>query len=179
MAADELCVFSFILPGGMSQSSHHSHFARSCVGTTTFACFDMNRLIFMRFAWRGEFRAGGSRLTFCPSLIADERILAVSCHIVLPRNYLLFACHATNATAQLIQCGRWTQYWKFGGREQAKGIQAKVRPQVSQPKGHSICDKVSASNYTLRIGHPSGQAEDAVSSVTSAARQVSEKVKNA
>ena len=45
---------------------------------------------------------------------------------VIPRNYLLFACHATNATAQLIQCGRWAQYWKFGGREQAKGIAAKV-----------------------------------------------------
>ena len=45
---------------------------------------------------------------------------------VLPRNYLLFACHATNATAQLIQCGRWTQYWKFGGREQAKGLTATV-----------------------------------------------------
>ncbi|KAH8090301.1 hypothetical protein HD553DRAFT_302074 [Filobasidium floriforme] len=75
-------------------------------------------LIFMRFAWR-----------------------------VIPRNYLLFACHATNATAQLIQCGRWAQYWKFGGREQAKGIAAK--------------------------------AEDAASSVTAAAKQVSNKVKNA
>jgi hypothetical protein len=46
-------------------------------------------MIFMRFAWR-----------------------------VQPRNYLLFACHATNATAQVAQTGRWLQYWKFGGREQ-------------------------------------------------------------
>jgi hypothetical protein len=50
---------------------------------------------------------------------------------VIPRNYLLFACHATNATAQLIQCGRWAQYWKFGGREQAKGIAAKVSRRAS------------------------------------------------
>jgi hypothetical protein len=45
-------------------------------------------MVFMRFAWR-----------------------------VQPRNYLLFACHATNATAQLVQSARWAQYWKFGGRE--------------------------------------------------------------
>ena len=50
---------------------------------------------------------------------------------VIPRNYLLFACHATNATAQLVQCGRWAQYWKFGGREQAKGIAAKVSRSIS------------------------------------------------
>lgn len=36
---------------------------------------------------------------------------------VQPRNYLLFACHATNSAAQLIQCGRWVNYWKMGGRE--------------------------------------------------------------
>lgn len=45
-------------------------------------------MVFMRFAWR-----------------------------VQPRNYLLFACHATNATAQLVQEARWLNYWKFGGRE--------------------------------------------------------------
>jgi hypothetical protein len=45
-------------------------------------------MVFMRFAWR-----------------------------VQPRNYLLFACHATNAAAQLAQSARWVNYWKFGGRE--------------------------------------------------------------
>ena len=45
-------------------------------------------MVFMRFAWR-----------------------------VQPRNYLLFACHATNATAQLVQEGRFINYWYFGGRE--------------------------------------------------------------
>lgn len=45
-------------------------------------------MIFMRFAWR-----------------------------VQPRNYLLFACHATNAAAQSLQEVRWINYWKLGGRE--------------------------------------------------------------
>ncbi|GAA5857207.1 hypothetical protein JCM8547_009372 [Rhodosporidiobolus lusitaniae] len=44
-------------------------------------------LVFMRFAWR-----------------------------VQPRNYLLFACHATNATAQALQGMRFLQY--FGGKEE-------------------------------------------------------------
>ena len=35
---------------------------------------------------------------------------------VQPRNYLLFACHATNATAQLIQGGRFVNYWYMGGK---------------------------------------------------------------
>lgn len=45
-------------------------------------------MIFMRFAWR-----------------------------VQPRNYLLLACHATNTTAQLIQEGRFINYWYMGGKE--------------------------------------------------------------
>jgi len=36
---------------------------------------------------------------------------------VQPRNYLLFACHATNAAAQSAQMVRWVNYWKMGGRE--------------------------------------------------------------
>jgi hypothetical protein len=44
--------------------------------------------VFMRFAWR-----------------------------VQPRNYLLFACHFTNATAQSIQDARFVNYWYYGGRE--------------------------------------------------------------
>nr|UQT18574.1 MPC1 [Ganoderma lucidum] len=45
-------------------------------------------MVFMRFAWR-----------------------------VQPRNYLLFACHATNATAQLAQGARFMNYWYMGGKE--------------------------------------------------------------
>jgi hypothetical protein len=36
---------------------------------------------------------------------------------VQPRNYLLFACHATNSAAQTVQVGRWVNYWYMGGRE--------------------------------------------------------------
>jgi hypothetical protein len=46
-------------------------------------------MVFMRFAWR-----------------------------VQPRNYLLFACHFTNAAAQSIQDVRFINYWHRGGREQ-------------------------------------------------------------
>ncbi|KAM0754771.1 brain protein 44-like protein-like protein [Meredithblackwellia eburnea MCA 4105] len=51
-------------------------------------------MVFMRFAWR-----------------------------VQPRNYLLFACHFTNATAQLTQGARFLQY--FGG-DKKKSVVAAV-----------------------------------------------------
>lgn len=38
--------------------------------------------------------------------------------MVKPRNYLLFACHATNATAQTVQTARWFKYFHMGGREE-------------------------------------------------------------
>ncbi|PWZ02088.1 UPF0041-domain-containing protein [Testicularia cyperi] len=44
--------------------------------------------VFMRFAWR-----------------------------VQPRNYLLFACHATNATAQFGQLARFINYHYMGGKD--------------------------------------------------------------
>ncbi|KAF8898761.1 hypothetical protein BD779DRAFT_34905 [Infundibulicybe gibba] len=53
--------------------------------------------VFMRFAWR-----------------------------VQPRNYLLFACHMTNATAQSIQGARFVNYWHNGGREQKLGLAEKM-----------------------------------------------------
>ncbi|THH34080.1 hypothetical protein EUX98_g108 [Antrodiella citrinella] len=56
-------------------------------GTMTTALASYS-LVFMRFAWR-----------------------------VQPRNYLLFACHATNTAAQLVQEGRFVNYWYMGGRE--------------------------------------------------------------
>ncbi|ORX36753.1 UPF0041-domain-containing protein [Kockovaella imperatae] len=56
----------------------------------------MYSMIFMRFAWR-----------------------------VQPRNYLLFACHTTNAIAQTIQEGRFINYHYFGGKERKleKGVE--------------------------------------------------------
>ena len=41
-----------------------------------------------------------------------------------PRNYLLFACHATNATAQSLQDYRFVNYWYLGGREKKLAEQA-------------------------------------------------------
>jgi len=41
---------------------------------------------------------------------------------VQPRNYLLFACHLTNATAQSLQELRYLNYWHNGGREKKLGI---------------------------------------------------------
>ncbi|GAA5877043.1 hypothetical protein JCM16303_006145 [Sporobolomyces ruberrimus] len=56
-------------------------------------------MVFMRFAWR-----------------------------VQPRNYLLFACHLTNATAQSLQGARFLQY--FGGKENDSTIE-KVKDAVT------------------------------------------------
>ncbi|WVQ67760.1 uncharacterized protein L199_005965 [Kwoniella botswanensis] len=70
-------------------------------------------MIFMRFAWR-----------------------------VQPRNYLLFACHATNATAQLVQEGRYLNYWHFGGREKKHPIGAAVDD--VKEKSKEVVDKVKA-----------------------------------
>lgn len=41
----------------------------------------------------------------------------VTAWMVQPRNYLLFACHATNASAQSLQEVRFVNYWHRGGRE--------------------------------------------------------------
>ncbi|KAL2001390.1 hypothetical protein VTN02DRAFT_1819 [Thermoascus thermophilus] len=38
---------------------------------------------------------------------------------VTPKNYLLFACHAVNLSAQVTQGVRYLKYWHGGGREAA------------------------------------------------------------
>jgi len=55
--------------------------------------------VFMRFAWR-----------------------------VQPRNYLLFACHFTNATAQTLNDIRFINYWHMGGREKKLGLPLPDKP---------------------------------------------------
>ncbi|KAF9167540.1 hypothetical protein DFQ26_004312 [Actinomortierella ambigua] len=55
------------------------------------AALTVYSMLFMRFAW-----------------------------MVQPRNYLLFACHATNETAQLVQGYRYLTFHHFGGKENAK-----------------------------------------------------------
>ncbi|EPQ60651.1 UPF0041-domain-containing protein [Gloeophyllum trabeum ATCC 11539] len=61
-------------------------------------------MVFMRFAWR-----------------------------VQPRNYLLFACHATNATAQSVQGARFVNYWYMGGKEKKEptGVE-KVKGEIKE-----------------------------------------------
>ena len=49
-----------------------------------------------------------------PAQLGPRRALAWR---VQPRNYLLFACHATNATAQTTQGVRFYNYWYNGGKE--------------------------------------------------------------
>ncbi|GHJ87768.1 hypothetical protein NliqN6_4170 [Naganishia liquefaciens] len=61
--------------------------------------------VFMRFAWR-----------------------------VQPRNYLLFACHATNAAAQMVQCGRFVNYWYMGGREKAHPVSSRIEDAAGKVK---------------------------------------------
>jgi len=56
-------------------------------------------MVFMRFAWR-----------------------------VIPRNYLLFACHITNATAQSTQGYRFIRYWYMGGKEDKSKLLALPLP---------------------------------------------------
>ena len=40
---------------------------------------------------------------------------------------MLFACHATNATAQSIQDIRFVNYWHMGGREKKLEAEAKAK----------------------------------------------------
>ncbi|KAF8321189.1 UPF0041-domain-containing protein [Clavulina sp. PMI_390] len=61
--------------------------------------------VFMRFAWR-----------------------------VQPRNYLLFACHLTNATAQSVQLARFTNYWHMGGKEKQSILPTPVASAVESTK---------------------------------------------
>ncbi|EIM83518.1 UPF0041-domain-containing protein [Stereum hirsutum FP-91666 SS1] len=81
-------------------------------------------LVFMRFAWR-----------------------------VQPRNYLLFACHATNATAQSVQGVRFLNYWYNGGKEKkdkesllvpAESVKGKIAQAVEEARAESreVADKI-------------------------------------
>lgn len=64
--------------------------------------------------------------------------------MVQPRNYLLFACHATNASAQTVQVGRWVNYWYMGGRE-------KKHPElVAADAAHAAAEKVATAAKNLQ-----------------------------
>lgn len=61
-----------------------------------------------------------------------------------PRNYLLFACHLTNATAQSVQDARFTNYWYFGGREKKLGLNQESEHSSSEATGKVIDAVVAA-----------------------------------
>jgi hypothetical protein len=67
---------------------------------------------------------------------------------VQPRNYLLFACHATNFTAQSIQDARFAQYWYMGGREKARPIAAPAADAGEAIKT-SVSDAVKATKEAV------------------------------
>ncbi|KAJ3488255.1 hypothetical protein NLI96_g2976 [Meripilus lineatus] len=72
-------------------------------------------LVFMRFAWR-----------------------------VIPRNYLLFACHATNASAQTIQDARFVNYWYMGGKDKSAA--------AGEPKGKVLEAVEAAREEAKKVG---------------------------
>jgi len=65
-------------------------------------------------------RFGASQMVYVLFLLTNISCLAA--WRVQPRNYLLFACHATNATLQAVQDTRFVRYWYMGGREQKLGL---------------------------------------------------------
>ncbi|KAF9578117.1 pyruvate transporter mpc1 [Lunasporangiospora selenospora] len=67
------------------------------------AALSVYSLLFMRFAW-----------------------------MVQPRNYLLFACHATNEMAQLTQGYRFIQFHHLGGKD-TKTITADKQEELKVP----------------------------------------------
>jgi len=63
---------------------------------------------------------------------------------VQPRNYLLFACHITNATAQSIQDARFVNYWYNGGREKKLGITSPGGPSPSDVEPGQVLKAINA-----------------------------------
>lgn len=51
---------------------------------------------------------------------------------VQPRNYLLFACHSTNALAQSVQDIRFVNYWYRGGREKKLALKEEDKTPATQ-----------------------------------------------
>ncbi|KAK3329801.1 UPF0041 domain-containing protein [Apodospora peruviana] len=63
---------------------------------------------------------------------------------VTPANYLLFACHAINETAQLTQGYRYLQYHNWGGKEKmdlAKGA-AEAATDKAKEVEHKVVEAV-------------------------------------
>jgi mitochondrial pyruvate carrier 1 len=79
-------------------------------------------MVFMRFGALLPFH-----FEYCPTTFF------FSAWRVQPRNYLLFACHITNATAQLTQGYRFVNYWHGGGKEK-KALHDAPSPDATKGK---------------------------------------------
>ncbi|KII86441.1 hypothetical protein PLICRDRAFT_44034 [Plicaturopsis crispa FD-325 SS-3] len=79
--------------------------------------------------------------TMTPTLAVYSAVFMRFAWMVQPRNYLLFACHITNFTAQSVQEARFLNYWYNGGREAKLGIaqegsaEDKVKGDLKEQKG--------------------------------------------
>jgi len=91
-------------------------------------------MVFMRFAWR-----------------------------VQPRNYLLFACHLTNAAAQIVQGGRFINYWYLGGQEKRLGQAGSAAANaVADMKVRTLKAEDVAKGVAERAGIAAREAEQGV-----------------
>jgi len=69
---------------------------------------------------------------------------------VIPRNYLLFACHITNASAQLVQEARFINYWHLGGREKHLGTSQLEAEHASGGVRSKVLDAVNAAQIEVK-----------------------------
>lgn len=88
-------------------------------------------------------RFGASHVRLFAQHIKHSYSLLGSAWRVIPRNYLLFACHATNATAQLTQDARFVNYWYMGGREKKLAAPV-VSTEVDQGSQSKVLEAVNA-----------------------------------
>ncbi|CAG8516559.1 2916_t:CDS:2 [Ambispora leptoticha] len=56
-------------------------------------------------------------ITFSTAMMAYSAAFMRFAIQVQPRNLLLFACHLTNETAQIVQASRYIHYFHLGGKE--------------------------------------------------------------
>jgi mitochondrial pyruvate carrier 1 len=70
---------------------------------------------------------------------------------VIPRNYLLFACHATNATAQLTQEARFVNYWHMGGRDKKLAAAATQPEQDGEVIQSKVLEAVNAAREEAKV----------------------------
>ncbi len=88
---------------------------------------------------------------------------------VQPRNYLLFACHATNATAQAVQLYRFGNYHYLGGKQiaQVKDAAHKVQDKAAGAVENAKDKAVVVKDKALEVAH---QAQHKAADVAGAAK---------